>query len=158
MVSIIVAKSKNGVIGVGNKLPWNLPIDLKRFKELTTGNVVIMGRKTYESIGKPLPNRINIVITRNKDFSVPGVLTAKSLQNALLKAGGEKDIFIIGGGEIYRQSISYSDKMYITEVDMEVEGDTTFPDIDKNRWSLQEEVDFKEGKFLTYERVKILTT
>jgi len=158
MVSIIVAKSKNGVIGVGNKLPWNLPTDLKRFKEITTDGVVIMGRKTYESIGKPLPNRINIVVTRTENFFVPGVLTAKSLQNALLKAGGEKDIFIIGGGEIYRQSISYADKMYITEVDMEVEGDTTFPEIDKNRWSLQEEVDFKEGKFLTYERVKILTT
>ena len=157
MISIIAAVSKNGMIGVDNKLPWDLPKDLKRFKELTTGNVVIMGRKTYESIGKPLPNRINIVITRNKDFSVPGVLTAKSLQNALLKAGGEKEIFIIGGGEIYSQAISYSNKRYITEVDMEVEGDTTFPDIDKNRWSLKEEVDFDGGKFLTYERVKILT-
>ena len=94
MISIIAAVSKNGVIGVDNKLPWNLPEDLKRFKELTTNNVVIMGRKTYESIGKPLPNRINIVITRNEDFSVPGVLTAKSLQNGLLKAGGKKDIFI----------------------------------------------------------------
>ena len=78
MISIIAAVSKNGVIGVDNKLPWNLPEDLKRFKELTTNNVVIMGRKTYESIGKPLPNRINIVVTRNKDFFVPGVLTANS--------------------------------------------------------------------------------
>jgi dihydrofolate reductase len=157
MISIIAAVSNNGVIGVDNKLPWDLPEDLKRFKELTTGNVVIMGRKTYESIGKPLPNRINIVITRNKDFFAPDVIVTNSLESALLKAGGDKDIFIIGGGEIYKQSMNFVDKLYITEVDMGVEGDTTFPTIDKNRWSVKEDLDFDGGKFLLYEINKVLT-
>ena len=151
MISIIAAVSKNGVIGVDNKLPWDLPEDLKRFKELTTGNVVIMGRKTYESIGKPLPNRINIVITRNKDFFVPGVITTNSLESALLKAGGDKHIFIIGGGEIYKQSIGFADKLYITEVDMEVEGDTKFPTI-SNEWSVTEENKFNGGWYVTYSK------
>jgi dihydrofolate reductase len=151
MISIIAAVSKNGVIGVDNKLPWDLPEDLKRFKELTTGNVVIMGRKTYESIGKPLPNRINIVVTRDKDFFVSGVLTANSLDSALLKAGGNKDIFIIGGGEIYKQSMGFADKLYITEVDMEVEGDTTFPTI-SDQWSVIEENEFNGGWFVTYKK------
>lgn len=155
MISIIAAVSKNGVIGVDNKLPWDLPEDLKRFKELTTGNVVIMGRKTYESIGKPLPNRINIVVTRDKDFFVPGVLSANSLDSALLKAGGNKDIFIIGGGEIYKQSMGFVDKLYITEVDMEVEGDTTFPTI-SDQWSVIEENKFNGGWYVTYKKANSL--
>jgi len=155
MISIIAAVSKNGVIGVNNTLPWDLPKDLKRFKDLTTGNVVIMGRKTYESIGKALPNRINIVVTRDKNFFVPGVLSANSLDSALLKAGGNKDIFIIGGGEIYKQSMDFVDKLYITEVDMEVEGDTTFPTI-SDKWIVSNEEDFEGGKFLTYSRNKVL--
>jgi len=157
MISIIAAVSKNGVIGVDNKLPWDLPEDLKKFKEITTGNVVIMGRKTYESIGKSLPNRINIVVTRDKNFFVPGVLSANSLDSALLKAGGNKDIFIIGGGEIYKQSMDFVDKLYITEVDMEVEGDTTFPKI-SNTWNISNEETFEGGKFLTYTKNKVLTT
>ena len=151
MISIIAAVSKNGVIGVDNTLPWDLPVDLKRFKEITTGNVVIMGRKTYESIGKALPNRVNIVVTRDKNFFVSGVLSANSLDSALLKAGNNKDIFIIGGGEIYRQSMDFVDKLYITEVDMEVEGDTTFPTI-SDKWNVSNEEDFVGGKFLTYSR------
>jgi dihydrofolate reductase len=151
MISIIAAVSKNGVIGVDNKLPWDLPEDLKKFKEITTGNVVIMGRKTYESIGKALPNRINIVVTRDKNFFVPGVLSANSLDSALLKAGGNKDIFIIGGGEIYKQSMDFVDKLYITEVDMEVEGDTTFPTI-SDQWSVIEENEFNGGWFVTYKK------
>lgn len=151
MISIIAAVSNNGVIGVDNKLPWDLPEDLKRFKELTTGNVVIMGRKTYESIGKPLPNRINIVITRNKDFFVPDAIVTNSLESALLKAGGDKDIFIIGGGEIYKQSMGFADKLYITEVDMEVEGDTKFPTI-SDQWSVTEENKFNGGWYVTYSK------
>ena len=157
MISIIAAVSKNGVIGVDNKLPWDLPEDLKRFKEITTGSVVIMGRKTYESIGKALPNRINIVVTRDKNFFVPGVLSANSLDSALLKAGGNKDIFIIGGGEIYKQSMGFADKLYITEVDMEVEGDTTFPTI-SDQWNVIEENEFNGGWFVTYKKNKVLTT
>lgn len=155
MISLIAAVSKNGVIGVNNKLPWDLPEDLERFKIITTGGVVIMGRKTYESIGKALPNRVNIVITRDKNFKAPNVLVVNSIESALFKAGGQKDVFIIGGGEIYKQTMSYVDRMYISEVDMEVEGDTLFPTIDKNRWGLTKEEVFKGGRFLVYKKVKV---
>ena len=145
MASIIVATSENGVIGVDNKLPWYLPEDLKRFKKLTENNVVIMGRKTYESIGKPLPNRFNIVISRNKDLTIPGCLVVNSLEKALYKAGSDKKVFIIGGGEIYRQSLEYVDKIYLTKVHINVEGDTTFPNIDDlPGWKLSD-VDHKES-------------
>jgi dihydrofolate reductase len=129
MVSLIAAVSENGVIGVDNKLPWYIPDDLKRFKKLTSGNVVIMGRKTYESLGKPLPNRLNIVISRNKDLVIPGCLVFNNLSKAIKKAGSDKEIFIIGGGEIYRKGIILADKIYLTKVHQEVKGDTTFPEI-----------------------------
>lgn len=135
MVSIIVAKSKNNVIGNNNKLPWNISEDMKRFKELTTGNVVIMGRKTYESLPeqfRPLPNRLNIVITRNPDYKPNGVMVYDDLQKAILKAGTNKEIFIIGGGEIYKEGLKFADRLYITEVDGEFEGDTYFPEISSN--------------------------
>ena len=109
MVSIIVAKSKNGVIGVDNKLPWNLPEDLKRFKELTTNNVVIMGRKTFESLGKPLPKRTTIIITRNLNYKVEGCIVVNSLENAIIEAREDDNPYILGGGEIYRQALDYAD-------------------------------------------------
>jgi dihydrofolate reductase len=127
MVSLIAAVSENGVIGVDNKLPWYIPDDLKRFKKLTSGNVVIMGRKTYDSIGKPLPNRMNIVISRNKDLVIPGCLVVDSMVKAIRKAGTEDNIFIIGGGEIYNQGMVFAERIYLTKIHQEVEGDTTFP-------------------------------
>lgn len=129
MIAIIAAVSENGVIGVDNKLPWYIPDDLKRFKRLTNGNTVIMGRKTYESIGKPLPGRVNIVVSRNKDLQIPGCLVVNSIVQAIKKAGKDKDVFIIGGGEIYNSGFIYADKIYLTKVHQEVEGDTTFPEI-----------------------------
>ena len=112
MVKIIVAMSKNRVIGDSNTLIWHLPEDLKRFRQLTTGNTIVMGRKTYESIGKPLQNRRSIIITRDPDYSVEGCEVVNSLEEALLLSNS--DCFIIGGGEIYRQSIDIADRIYLT--------------------------------------------
>lgn len=135
-ISIIVAVSRNGVIGQDGGLPWRLPTDLKRFKELTLGKPVIMGRKTWASIGRPLPGRPNIVITRNSGFHAEGAASVLSLDDALILAReqasalGVDEVCIIGGGEIYRQAIELADTVHVTEVDAEVQGDTRFPEID----------------------------
>lgn len=156
MISIIAAVAKNGIIGDKNNLPWYLPEDLKRFKELTTGKTVIMGRKTFESIfarlGKALPNRTNIVITRNKEYKVPeGVVVQSSLEDALRSYGGT-DVFIIGGGEIYRQAITLADRLYITHVDKEVAGDVSFPVIDSKNWRRAGEEKHDGYSFAVYEK------
>jgi dihydrofolate reductase len=126
MISIIAAIDEKRGIGKNNQLPWHLPEDLKRFKEITTGETVIMGRKTFESIGKPLPNRTNIVITNNPAFQAQGSVIANSLDNALEKAKG--DVFIIGGGEVFNQAILRADKLYLTLVKGDFNCDTFFPD------------------------------
>ena len=156
MIKIIVAMSKNRVIGKNNELIWKLSSDLKRFKELTTNNPVIMGRKTYESIGRPLPNRRNIIITRNTEYSVEGCEIVSSLEEALLLTNNE--CFIIGGGEIYTQSLEVADKIYLTLVNKEFEGDTTFPELD-DKWTKISRKDFKaddkneyDYSFIEYER------
>lgn len=128
MINIIVAISKNRVIGNDNKLIWSLPSDLKRFKQITTGNTLVMGRKTYESIGKPLPNRRNIIITRNSDYKVEGCEVVNSLEEALMLCNNE--CFIIGGGEVYKQSLPLADKLYLTVINEEFDGDTYFPEIE----------------------------
>ena len=137
-VSIICAASANGVIGVENKLPWKLPADLKRFKALTTGHAVLMGRKTYKSIGKPLPNRDNIVITRQKDYKAPGCHVVYSMEEALDKAGqlGRKtqEIFVIGGEKIFQQALPYANKIYLTRIDRDFEGDAHLFPLDKDAW------------------------
>ncbi|MCC8088401.1 MAG: dihydrofolate reductase [Rikenellaceae bacterium] len=135
MVSIIVAIARNGVIGSGNKLIWHIPEDLKRFKTITYGHPVIMGRKTFESIGRPLPGRTNVVVSRNPDFNPEGCVTVDSLDKAIARFTPEEEIFIIGGGEIYRQAMPIADKLYITEVLHDFEGDTYFPDINKEKWT-----------------------
>lgn len=126
-IKIIAAMSKNRVIGDSNTLIWHLPEDLKRFRTLTTGNTIVMGRKTYESIGKPLPNRRSIIITRDPDYKAEGCEVANSLEDALLLSN--RDCFIIGGGEIYRQAMDIADRIYLTLIDKEFEGDTSFPEI-----------------------------
>lgn len=139
MISIIVATAENGVIGKDNQLLWKLSADLKQFKNLTTGHSVIMGRKTFESIGRPLPNRTNIVISRQQDFVLPeGVLKASSLENAIELAKtheGSEEIFIIGGGNVYEQALKITDKIYLTEVDANIEGDAFFPTLDMSEWT-----------------------
>lgn len=130
-ISIIAAIGKTTrAIGKNNQLLWKIPEDLKRFKALTSGHLIIMGRKTFESIGRPLPNRTNIIITRNKNFTATGCLIFNSLETALKKAGeaDNQEIFIIGGAEIYKQALPLADKLYLTTVESDVEGDAFFPE------------------------------
>ena len=134
-IIIIVAFSKNGrIIGNNGRIPWTLPEDLQHFKELTTGNAIIMGRKTFESIGRVLPERMNIVVTRNKDFCVEDAYIAKSPEKAIeiAKNAGYKKIFICGGQQIYQQMMDYADYIYATEVCGEYEGNAFFPEINEN--------------------------
>lgn len=146
-ISLIVAMSRNRVIGMDNRLPWNLPEDLKRFKALTTGHVIVMGRKTYDSIGKPLPNRENRVVTRQENYSLRGARVFASLADALTApietapAGSGQsesgaapvltfdEIFVIGGAEIYKQALPLADRIYLTVIDKDYEGDAFFPDL-----------------------------
>ena len=129
MISIIVAIARNYTIGSANSMPWHLPEDFRHFKQVTMGKAVIMGRKTYESIGRPLPGRRNIVITRNTDLRIEGCEMATSLDEAIALCDTTEENFIIGGGEIYRQAMPIADKLYITHIDAEFEGDTRFPNI-----------------------------
>lgn len=161
MITIIAAKAENNTIGNNNELIWHLPEDLKRFKRLTTGHPVIMGRKTFESIGRPLPGRRNIVITRSRTWGTEGILIVNSLEEAVEK-GKESDpeIFIIGGGNIYSQAIGFADALEITEVHHSFEGDTEFPEIDLKTWKEVFREDFKKDdrnsfdySFIRYERI-----
>jgi dihydrofolate reductase len=163
IISAIVATAKNNVIGKDNQIPWYLPADLKYFKKTTLNHHVIMGRKSFQSIGRPLPKRTNIVITRNAFFTATGVQVVHSIDEALHKAllQGEQEAFIIGGAEIYRQSMPYWDRVYLTRVDLEVEGDTYFPELDPEEWtcvsSEPQEPDEKNKfpyTFEVYERIK----
>jgi len=132
-ITIIVAKSNNGIIGKDGDLPWRLPEDLKRFKRLTTGNIVVMGRKTYDSIGRPLPNRKNIVISRNTSLRIEGVEVEYDLID-VLKRNQEENVYVIGGGQIYVDALPFTEKLEVTEVDVELVGDTSFPEIDSSQW------------------------
>ena len=127
-ISIIVAMAKDRVIGKENDMPWHLPADLQHFRKMTSGKPIIMDRKTYESIGRPLPKRHNIIISRNSDYEVEGCDVVSSLDAALEVAGDVEEIFIIGGGFLYDQTIDAADRLYLTFIDLEVEGDTFFPD------------------------------
>ena len=144
-LSLIVAASTNNAIGKNNQLLWHLPQDLKFFKNITWGMVVVMGRKTYESVSKPLPGRVNIVITSKPGWKAEGVWVAKDLEDAitLAKTTNCKEIFIIGGGEIYKQTMPIADKIYMTRVHAEIDGDTFFPPIDEAAWELKGSTDFK---------------
>ena len=134
-LSIIVAVDKNWGIGKDNQLLWHLPADLKHFKELTMGHVIIMGRKTFQSIGKALPGRTSVIITRDKSFTAEGCTVVYSLEEALNFAKSHENAFIIGGGEIYKQSIALADALFLTKVYVECEVDTCFPTIDEKEWS-----------------------
>jgi len=137
-LSLLVAMARNRVIGRNNKLPWHLPADLKRFKFLTMGQTIVMGRKTYESIGRPLPGRANIIVTRQTGYEVPGAIVVNTIDDALLicertgSSNGEN--FIIGGEELYRQTLKICQRIYITEIQRDFEGDAFFPEFDPNEW------------------------
>lgn len=134
IVSAIVALSRNRVIGRDGDMPWNLPEDLRFFKRTTRGKPVIMGRRTFEALGKALPGRRNIVITRNADFSAPDCERAASLDGALAAVEGQEEAFIIGGGQLYTQAMPRVQRLYLTEIDTEIQGDTFFPAIDERHW------------------------
>ncbi|MCW8878000.1 MAG: type 3 dihydrofolate reductase [Kangiellaceae bacterium] len=129
-ISLVAAMAKNRVIGKDNQMPWHLPADLKHFKEVTLSKPIIMGRKTYESIGKPLPGRRNIVISRNADYQLEGCDTVTSIDAALELVSGEEEIMVIGGGFLYTQMIERANKLYLTFIDFEIEGDTQFPEFE----------------------------
>ena len=162
MLSIIVAKAKNNIIGKENKMPWHLPEDLKHFKNLTTGHTIIMGRKTFESLGKPLPNRKHIIFSQNPDFKVEdeNVEVVHSLLQIQDLIEGKEEAFVIGGAMIYNFLMPYVKKMYVTEIDKEFEGDTFFPKIDDNIWKetsrekgIKDEKNNLDYYFVTYERI-----
>lgn len=133
-LSLIVAFAKNKVIGINNSLPWHLPEDLKRFRTLTTGHHIIMGRKTYESLGRLLPGRTTVIVTRNKNYKLEGALIAHSLEAAVELCKNDTEAFVIGGAELYQDGLKLSNKLYITEVDLTVEGDAFFPAFDLGQW------------------------
>ncbi|MEI8385250.1 MAG: dihydrofolate reductase [Nitrosomonadaceae bacterium] len=137
-LSILVAMAKNRVIGKNNTLPWQLPPDLKRFKQLTMGHHIVMGRKTYESIGRPLPGRTSIIITRQTDYQAPGAIVVASIDQALkVSSEGQEidqEIFVIGGAEIYQQALELCQRIYITEIQQEFDGDTLFPELNQQEW------------------------
>ena len=149
-LSLIVAFANNRVIGHNNTLPWHLPEDLKRFRALTMGHHIIMGRKTYVSLGRLLPGRTTIIVTRNKDFQVVGALIAYSLQAALILASGDDEPFLIGGAELYKDGLKLATKLYITQVDLEVAGDAFFSEIDLSHWILSEKKDHLAANGLKY--------
>jgi dihydrofolate reductase len=160
-LSMIAALSTNNVIGRNNQVPWHLSTDLKRFKSLTMGHHLIMGRKTYESVGRPLPGRINVVITRQTEYAAEDVIVVHSLEEAVRIAAkaGDQEAFIAGGAEIYAQAMHRADRMYLTRVHAEVEGDTWFPDFDDvSEWRLTDSEHFDADEkndfpfsFLTYD-------
>lgn len=146
-ISLIFAKSSNGVIGKDNTLPWHLSADLKRFKKITTGNSILMGRKTYESIGRPLPKRKNVVITRQKDFEAKGCVVVNSLEQAIESCKGEEEIFVIGGSEIYKQAMKFADRIHLTEIHESFKGDAFAPEFDSENWQETFREDFEpDGK------------
>lgn len=158
-ISLIVAVAQNGIIGTGGTMPWHITEDFAHFKAVTLGHSVIMGRKTYESIGRPLPRRRNIVITRNADLRIEGCEMAPSLEAAIEMCAGEEEAFVIGGGEIYRQAMPLAHKLYITHVGVSVEGDTRFPEIAPAEWQEVWREEWQRGKefehpfaFVNYER------
>ena len=159
-VSAIVAAAENNAIGKGNQLLWHLPNDLRFFKRTTQGHPIVMGRKTYESVGKPLPNRRNIIITRQPDYTVDGAEVVHSLQEALTLCVGKAEVFIVGGAEIYKQALPILGRIYLTRVHADVIGDAFFPDFAEREWVLVSEESHPADErhayaytFMVYERM-----
>jgi dihydrofolate reductase len=168
-MSLIAAMGSNRAIGIDNGLPWRLPADLRRFKALTLGHTLVMGRKTFESIGRPLPGRTTIVVTRRPDYAPPGIEVAHSVEEALTRAmralpekgDNPEEIFIAGGEEIFRQTLDRADRLHLTWIEKEFPGDTFFPEFDESAWRLAEREDHEATaeapfaySFRVYDRVR----
>ena len=136
--SLVVAMDRNRVIGRDNRLPWRLPDDLAYFKRVTMGHPVVMGRRTWESIGKPLPGRTNIVLSSNPDYAAPGCTVVGSLEAAWRAAGDADEVFVIGGTSLFEETLPSAERIHLTEVEAAVEGDTFFPEFDRSQWSERE--------------------
>lgn len=134
-LSIIAAVARNRVIGSENRLPWRLPEDLRHFKRLTLGHHLIMGRKTFESIGRPLPGRVSVILTRDTGYQAEGCLSAGSVGAALKACGDDPEVFVVGGAEIYAQFLPLADRLYLTEIDADFAGDAFFPAFDRSQWA-----------------------
>ncbi|HKR07343.1 MAG TPA: dihydrofolate reductase [Bacteroidia bacterium] len=160
MISIIVATGENRVIGKNNQLVWHLPADLKRFKRLTMGHAMIMGRKTFESIGKALPGRTTIIVTRQKGFKKENCLIADSLEEAIALCRDDNEAFIIGGAQIFEKAIPLTDKIYLTRIHQSFDGDVFFPELEKEKWKITFGEDHKADEknpydysFINYEKI-----
>lgn len=136
-LTFIAAITENNVLGKDNRLLWHLPDDFKRFRQLTTGHHIVMGRKTLESMGRPLPSRTNVIITRQKDYAPAGCVVVNTIDDALSACPPDEEVFIIGGGEIFRELMEKADKLEITRVHTTIEGDAFFPDVDPAQWKLE---------------------
>jgi dihydrofolate reductase len=136
MITLIAAAAENNALGKDNQLVWHLPDDFKRFKQITSGHYIIMGRKTFESFPKPLPNRTHVIITRQKNYKVDGCIVVNSIEDAIKACPKEEEVFIIGGADIYNQSIDFADKIELTRVHANFEADAFFPKINLNHWKL----------------------
>lgn len=159
MISLLVAHDINRVIGKDNELPWHIPEDLRYFKQKTVGKGIIMGRKTYESIGRPLPKRKNIIVTRQPDFEAPGATVTHSLDEAIrLAEAVDEEVMIIGGAEIFKETLAKADRLYVTRIDQAFDGDTIFPVYNDSEWQLVSDSGKHESEegipyaFLVYER------
>ena len=133
-LSLIVAMAKNRVIGANNRIPWHLPNELKLFKSLTMGHHIVMGRKTYESIGRLLPGRTTVIVTRQQDYTVEGAIVAHSVAEAIAACKDDAEVFVIGGADLFRETLPIADRLYLTTVDAEPEGDTFMPEFDADEW------------------------
>ncbi len=161
MISVIVAVARGGVIGGGNALLWHITEDLRRFKAITLGHPVVMGRKTWESLGRPLPGRANVVVTRDRNYTAEGCSVVHSLEEALALFTPAEEVFIIGGGELYAQAMPIADRLYLTGVDATFEGDTFFPQWDRGLWRITSTEHHQHGEkfphpftFTDYERIR----
>lgn len=156
-LSVIAAVARNRVIGLDNALPWRLPEDLQHFRGLTMGHHIIMGRKTFESLGRLLPGRTSVIVSRQPEYKVPGAKMASSLREAVAACDGDEEVFVIGGAELYRQALPLADRLYLTEIHAEFQGDAFFPEFDRAVWreSARERHVGANGlafSFVTYQR------
>jgi len=155
-LSMIVAVAHDGVIGVNNTLPWHLPEDLKRFRALTMGHHIIMGRKTYDSLGRLLPGRTTVIVTRNENYKVEGALVAHSLEAAIALCEDDEEVFLIGGAELYQTGLKLAHKLYITEIELDVVGDSFFPKLVSTEWQETEREAHTSEKGLKFSYVTYL--
>ena len=151
MTTIIAAVGRNRALGKNNDLIWHLPADLKRFKEVTRGHHVIMGRKTYESLGRPLPNRTNIIVSRNPNFKAEGCMVVSSLEEALAEAKADQNPYILGGAQIYKQALAVADRMDLTLIDEDFEADAFFPEFSEDHWEETSRQDFEKDEKNPYD-------